>query len=53
MSAEDDTNHNGQQRTDTVGTTIQTAVNYPAITSKPLCNAQPTCIWKKNACVNR
>jgi hypothetical protein len=53
VEVRDNTNHNGQQRTDIVRTTIQAAVNCPAITSKPLCNSQATCIWKKNACVNR
>ncbi len=29
------------------------AVNCPAITSKPICNGEPTCQWKKNMCVAR
>ena len=49
----DNTNHSGQARTGTVRTTIQAAVNCSTITNKSVCNAEPTCQWKKNACVNR
>lgn len=49
----DNTNHSGLDRTSTVRTTIQAAVNCSTITNKSVCTAEPTCQWKKNACVNR
>jgi|GEM_PF-168624 len=49
----DDTDHAGQQQSDAVRTTIQAAVTCSTITSKSVCNAEPTCQWKKQACVNR
>jgi hypothetical protein len=49
----DDTDHAGQQQSDAVRTTIQAAVTCSTFTSKSVCNAEPTCQWKKRACVNR
>lgn len=53
VEVRDDTNHSGLDRTSTVRTTIQAAVNCSTITNKSICNAEPTCQWKKNACVTR
>jgi len=53
VEVRDNTNHSGQQRSDLVRTTIQAAVNCSTITSKSVCNAEPTCQWKKKACVTR
>ncbi len=51
VEVRDDTNHNGQQQTDTVRTTIQAAAACSTYTDRTTCQ-NAGCRWKKTVCQN-